>query len=487
MGIKYDKTTRRQFLIGSGKSLLALPILPSLLPREALAQATQAPTRMMLFWMDHNNLFSMWMNQNRATQPVGSDGVREVLLSSLNSMDEVSNVMNASIYNSLRNRDLLTFVAGYGSQGGSAHGNFGFACGRGRNSDGGYPTVDSIVERSGLYSDNTPASVQKAIRTTVSHGGFYEVNGGQLQQLSPFDRRDLLDFYDQVFSSLAPGSQQQQISTSQLKADILSGVTESYNSFRNGRRISSDDRARLDQHMDYISDLQRSLSSIADAPVISCDQPQRPEQRYDDDPMELGARYMQLLAVAFRCGITRFGIMRFEDHNPRWLPGLNIGNDGVHGCIHGDHGVTKKVNAFHSYWRYATNAVAQNFLSLLDTEEAETGRTYLENMITSFTCNGGLISDTDGGGHRGNNNQQILIGSMAGRLRAGRYYLLPEVDRGRIPYNCHMITLMQLLGVPQADYERYAEDGRGFGYYGYINRNSFQRRWYQPVTEMLNS
>jgi hypothetical protein len=36
----YDRLSRRQFLVGAGGALVALPLLPSLLPREARAAAT---------------------------------------------------------------------------------------------------------------------------------------------------------------------------------------------------------------------------------------------------------------------------------------------------------------------------------------------------------------------------------------------------------------------------------------------------------------
>ncbi|MFK7826977.1 MAG: hypothetical protein AB8G05_22735 [Oligoflexales bacterium] len=169
MAIFFDKKNRRQFLLGSGKSMLLLPMLPSMLPKEAIAQAAEVPTRLMTFWVNHNNLFSMWMNQGLATQDVGTDGIKEATLSSLSSMGDVSSVLNANIYNSLRMSDQLTFVSGYDSQSGSAHGNFGLACGEGRYSEGGYPTFDSVVERSSIYPEGTPPTIQKAIR--ISLGG----------------------------------------------------------------------------------------------------------------------------------------------------------------------------------------------------------------------------------------------------------------------------------------------------------------------------
>ena len=486
MGIFFDKKNRRQFLLGTGKSMLLLPMLPSMMPKELRAQATAAPARLMTFWANHNNLFSMWMNRALATGDVGADGIKEVTLSSLSSMADVSSVLNASIYNSLRMSDQLTFLSGYDSQGGSAHGNFGLACGEGRYSEGGYPTFDSVVERSSIYPEGTPVTTQKAIRISIGGERFYEVNGGTLQQLVAHEQNDLLNFYDQVFSHLAPEAETT-TSTGRLKSDILSGVTGTYNSFINSARISRDDSLRLEQHMDYISDLQKSYEAL-DSAVFTCTQPDRPASSYSNDRDLLHRNYLSLLAMAFKCGLTKYAVMRFESHDPQWMPGASaLGGDGIHGCIHGDFGLEKKIAAYNMYWNYMTDTVAEHFLSQLNVEEGNSGRTYLDNMITEFNCNGGLIADDEGGGHRGRNNQQLLIGSMGGKLRSGKFYLLPEAsDRSRIPYNCHMITLAQLLGMQAEDYEQYAEGGSGYGYYSYLYYTGFQSRWRQPISEILN-
>lgn len=295
----------------------------------------------------------------------------------------------------------------------------------------------------------------------------------------------MLNFYDQVFSHLAPAAEPT-TSTGTLKSDILSSVSASYNSFINNSRISRDDTLRLEQHMDYISDLQKSYEAL-DATVFTCEQPPRPAESYSDNRDLLHRNYLSLLAMAFKCGLTRYAVMRFENHNPQWMPGADaLGGDGVHGCIHRDFGTEKRVAAYDMYWNYMTNSVAEEFLSQLNVEEGSTGRTYLENMITEFNCNGGLIEDDGFSGHRGRNNQQLLIGSMGGKLRSGKFYLLPEVSNSRIPYNCHMITMAQLLGLQPEDYEQYAEGGSGYGYYSYIYADGFQSRWRQPIYEMLN-
>ena len=46
--MKWCTISRRHFLQGLGKASLALPLLPSLLPREARAQVGGAPKRLVL-------------------------------------------------------------------------------------------------------------------------------------------------------------------------------------------------------------------------------------------------------------------------------------------------------------------------------------------------------------------------------------------------------------------------------------------------------
>ena len=82
MSIVYSRKTRRQFLVGSGQTLLALPFLPSLIPSYAHAQASVIPRRMMNFAFDHHNESEFWLNKSVATAGVGSIGMKEALLSS---------------------------------------------------------------------------------------------------------------------------------------------------------------------------------------------------------------------------------------------------------------------------------------------------------------------------------------------------------------------------------------------------------------------
>jgi hypothetical protein len=491
MSIGYCKKTRRQFLVGSGKSMLLLPLLPSLLPKEVLAQSAAQQRRMMLFWFDHNNLSNLWPARNAATQAVGSAGVRQSLLSSLGSATQISSVFANNRYQSLINRNQITMLRGFDTAVayGPGHGNFTLASGAGRNSEGNFPTFDTIIEASRtVYPTTTPSSVRRVMRVNTAGGqAFYQKVGNSVQGLPNYAGYQIENFYNEVFGSLTGGTVPVQDLTNQYKSNILNRVYGSFTSFRSNRRISSEDRARLDQHMSYISDRQNSLASMVPPtpPSASC---VRPPLASDvrNNPVLYHNMYFDLLSLAFKCNVSKMGVMMMDAHDPRWISSLNINGQGMHGAIHGEFGNDLQLRAFQNWWGYFTNLIADRFLAPLDMQEGNTGRTYIDNMITGMVCVGGTHGLGGDGGHSGLDSQQILIGSMGGRLRSGNYVNMPSVNNRNMPYNCFLLTLLNLMGVPPSEYAAATSNGQGFGFYeGFGNNHPFASRFYQPITEVL--
>jgi hypothetical protein len=492
MSIKFCKKTRRQFLQGTGKSLLALPLLPSLLTKEAFAQTVTVPKRLMMFYMDHGNLNELWPAKNLATQSVGGSGAREVLMRNIGNNLAVSPVFRNARYASLITNNQVSMLRGFDTAiaYGPAHGNFSLACAEGRNSEGNFPTIDSVLEASStLYpSTTTAANVRKAIRASLGGGGlFYEKVGDRIQGLPTYERYTLPNFYNEVFGSLTGGTVPPQDLTNQFKSNILNRVHSSFASFRGNRRISSDDRARLTQHMDYISDIQRSFASLVPPAGNSCSSPTEPPESARNNSLQATRAYLDLMAVAFKCGLTKVGAFAFDAHDPQWIPDLSFLNgQGFHGAVHGDFGAQNQQMALTNWWRYNADLIADRFLAPLDEQEGATGRTYLDNMVTTMVSAGGIHALGNDGGHNGLDSQQIMFGSMAGRLRAGRFMTMPESGGKRLPLNCYLLTLLNLMGIPQSEYASATANGQGFGFYGGFGSNHpFASRFYQPVNEIL--
>lgn len=471
--------------------MLALPLLPSLLPSEVFAQTVQANRRMMLFLFDHGNLTTLWPQRSFATQNVGSHGARQIPLRTV-ARSAISPILSNNRYEAIKNNDQLTILRGFDTAVayGSAHGNFGLACAAERNSEGNHPTLDTVVERSTtVYPSSTPSSVRKALRINLLGVSFFYDKVGDRVQLLPNYNSNIRTFYNEVFSSLTNGTTPAPVdNTNQVKSNILNKVYESFSSFKNNRRISADDRARLDQHMGFISDLQSSFAAAVPPtpPSPSCNRPNDPGD-IQNNPLAYNRLYMELLAIAFKCGLTKFSSMVVDASLwPSWIPGLTIpSNTDFHNVVHGSNGGPLQEQLFGAWWTYYAGMIADHFLANLQDIEGNTGRSYMENMITGMICAGGLHTLGHDGGHAGLDSQQILIGNMGGALRSGNYVSLPTSGGRNLPYNCFLITLLQLMGVPPSEYAYATADGRGFGFYGFGNNHPFSSRFYQPVTEVM--
>jgi len=493
MSIKYCKKTRRQFLVGTGKAMIALPLLPSLLPKEAYAQVSGAvPNRLMMFHFDHGNIPELWPNLSLANTPVGNIGAMQALIRSLGTNSQISSAFSNARYQSIINNDLMTILRGFGTaQGGGAHGNYLFASSEGRNSEGNYPTFDTVIEASQTVypSSTTGINVTKALRAGWANNLFFQKVGSGIQVLPVYQRRGIENFYNEVFSSLTNGSGGPVTFSNQSKSNVLNKVFSSFQSFRNNRRISANDQARLTQHMDHISDLQRSFASVPNN-TQSCSAPSPVPSGAADNSMLATQTYLDLYALAFKCGLTKYGSFSFEAHNPTWIPGLNLGTaTGVHDAIHGGAGSVTQESVFRSYWGYYCGVIADRFLSHLDEEEGTSGKTYMENMLTTLGCAGGIHSLGNDGGHSSDDSQQILIGNMGGKINSGNFINYPSVNRTRIPLNTFILTMLHAMDVPPSEYAFATPDGRGFGYYrGRFSNpdHHYRSRYYQHLTEIMS-
>lgn len=78
---------------------MALPLLPSLLSKEAFAQALTVQKRLMIVGMPHNTLDRFWPDRKLATTPVGADGTLEFIINSkFSTATAISPMFTNSVY-----------------------------------------------------------------------------------------------------------------------------------------------------------------------------------------------------------------------------------------------------------------------------------------------------------------------------------------------------------------------------------------------------
>ena len=506
MGIVYNRKTRRQFLVGSGKTLLALPFLPSLFGSDALAQAAFQPSRrLMIMLLGHANPEEFWPRTSFATDSVnGSPYIKDKLLSSLATSTDISPLLGHSVYNQLRQQNQLTIVRGLRAIKGTGHnlgalgGNVETASGAIIQGDNNWPTFDSLIENSpSVYPNTTPSNVTKAIRVNLDQVSSFLQKTGSVAKYNSIYGYDgnkyysdikyytLPVLYADIFKGLTNGTATPIDSTNLVKTNILNRVHQSFSSFKSSRKISGDDLARLDQHLGFISDLQRSLNSLPQS--LSCNTPGTPLK--SSDAAVYTPLYFELMALAFKCGLTKFGAICPGD-GP--TPGLTL-PQGVelHGALHGGDPKYQSLKgpAYKSTYTYGYDMLASRFLAPLNELEGNTGRSYIDNMATVVLTQMSIESIAGGSGHDSTDCQQMLIGSMGGRMRSGKYLFFPPYVPhylNGLPHNALTTTLLELMGVPKSEYSLVSSGGKGYGFYDTPRSdNPFISRYYDPITELL--
>ena len=505
MSIIYSPKTRRQFLVGTGKSLLALPFLPSLIPSYAEAQAAVVPRRMMNFAFDHHNESQFWPNPSISTTAIGSIGVKERLFSSMGNSAStvVSSLLSNPLYNTLLANNQITIARGFEFlySGGSGHctrafgGNSTLECGDTSEDPTHQSTFDYLVEKSLSVYPNAAGNVTKSIRIDLDGCWTYVQKVGS-RSLNPgaYGYGDILNMYNTVFGSLTGSTVPTTDLTNTRKTNILNRVFPAFQSYKSNRKISSEDRLRLDQHMSFLSDLQKSVAIFAPSPQnLSCIKPSN-SGISGANKLQINNLYVDLMVAAFKCGLTQFGSINFEAQDPSWLPNyVNGTGDGFHGLMHGAQGIALQNKAYETMHKFGYNLIADRFLTPLNVEEGSTGRTYADNMITTSLSHLGMQPGSQTGNHNGGDMQHVMFGSMGGKLRSGRYYTVPGAAQQypypgtALPNNTFMMTLLNLMGVPASEYNLSSSvTGKGYGYYNVINEpQTLGARIYSPVIEML--
>ena len=367
-----------------------------------------------------------------------------------------------------------------------------------------FPSIDTIFEASSsLYPSSTPTNVKKVIRLDNGdiESSFKKV-GSQIVPVPGYTGP--VQIYKDLFSNLSGGAPVEVDPSLKLKKSILNKVFLSFSSVRSSRRISSEDKLRLDEHMGLISDLEKKISSTSTVGTsASCSKPTAPT--VDGNYLDLNKLSLQLMSLAIKCGLSKVFVTDYEGHVGSGVSVLPKNVSFHNGIIHNNEGqnyTDAQINDYFNAWmKWHLDLIAENFLNALDVEEGVSGRTYLDNMLSAVLTEGGV--DKAPGLHTCFDYQPILFGTMGGYLKGDRYTVLPtkveqiysHVYNYRVPYNCLLITFLEAMKIPKSEYAA-LNGGNGFGIYkagqfGEIALPEYNKyyghRFYSPITEIINS
>jgi hypothetical protein len=473
------------FLQGTG-SALAIPFLQSLLPREAWAQTVTPAKRfvgvMTSFDIGHISHFVPSLDKPAQQlspaipfhQPVHYTN----LSSYLGSKSQISRMIGPEFNPYLRNMNIFRGL------------DLGMASHRatiGHNMSTHLGVLNGPANEAALYSDlpkilsmdqvlNNSPKFNPLKRPSYfwyfgSGGGalsYQRDSSGQIVATGP-TTKSVLTAYNSVFNSGAYPESGETVPP-HPRRDILTRIMDDYKRVKNGRQISSLDKIVLDNALDKISDLQRSLdASIVRAGCFHkhIDKTTINTSHYTDGRQTL-KNFADLITATLMCDLSRTMLFSTATGASSKYD-LTTDGSGFHqGHSHGAYNVVNgKVNHEHmadthaEFIRYFIAPLVQNLSAATD---PTTGKSLLETMVVHYSTEHSMT-------HRFDSRPTMMFGNAGGAIKTG-YYMDYVNYNGISPadlkptnditashlytgtfYNRLLLNYLQGLGLSPSDYE----------------------------------
>jgi hypothetical protein len=463
------------FLEGLGGASLAIPFLPSLLPRQARAQQARGPTRFAMVYTKYGNHYRSWWTNTAPTTAAPDDSYRWRTLSDIDG--ELSPILGAPFSGPIRRKLAVvrgldpyckpsahnssfatTANVGWGTDGPNAH--------TLREKHFAY-SLDAVLEESPRFYPTRPAlgAVRTAGNTRFSYGmesWSWTHRTGVIQRLGHDWNPKVV--YDKVFNVAAQNDPKAAARLTRLK-DVTGLVHEDFKRTLANRRISAGDRVRLDNFMSLLAQARARL----DAPVVSCARGGDVEARLGqlDDFNKINSVLFDIEVAALACGTTKIVMHGLASYGPSFPEESDL---KWHEICHANDARALAASKWH----------AEKFAELVKKLDAVTeadGNTLLDNTVVIYAnedCTGGhFLMDMPivvaGGKGKIKTDLYIDYRNLSDRVTSTPFGDSSGAWRsffyGR-PYNNLLITALRALGLTESDYKKYPDqDGYG-GYTG---------------------
>jgi hypothetical protein len=476
---------RRQFLRGTGGFVLAVPLLPSLFPRTARAEAQTPLKRFIAFGTEHGcveeqnmfpadslltereNLYSDHVIK-QGSLTLRSDGQNSVLSRVLTASASTLTSTMASKLNVIRGLDVaFTMTHHQGGHLGNFADNEGSSAGDKATQPDKRATIDQIMAWSpSFYGADLSSNRQRSIH--IGQGGdkamsWVHTNAAdRTGDVVPVPTtQSALELFERVFvPPTTPGQENK-------RKLVVDRVLESYKQLSGGafgaaRRISAADKLRLDQHMTRIHELERSVSAIA-----SCGNLAQPEDaRYQTDwindipdTLRFYQAFNDVIVAGITCGTTRIATIHANHTFSPFTGDWHI--DVAH-----KRDLPENQDLLSAANQVFFEHVFLDLATKLDIDEGDTGTTYLDNCLIQWSQESGMMT------HEPISLPIITAGSAAKSISTGSYIDYKNHDNAnlfspRTPgvlYNQYLATVLQVMGVPPSEFEHGTDKGYGVTY-----------------------
>lgn len=386
------KLPRRHFLRGAG-AVLAVPMLRSLLPREAWAADEVAPKRVLFFIQDNGTLRDEWA-------PLGPAGTNYTLPYMLEPLESVKSelVVIAGIDNHIT-----------ASHSGNAHdiGNATLLTGIERTDAASVQTAPNGggISLDQYLSTRLPRAPRSSVNINMPGGTFTISYSGRQQ---PVTGMRLENVFDDLFGNFNGSTDAGVLARrKRTRESVIDSVLENFKHVNN--RVSIDDKRKLDHHLSVLRDLEQRLA--LEAQGAACNPVKSPTNPF---PQYAASLY----AMAFACQLTHVGAYQALD--PEWERNATIHfSGGYHNFVHQgpDFGLdpVRRREDWRTTMRWFSSSFAMMVNQFKNTPDVG-GTTLLDNSLVVWLNTFGM-----GTYHDFYEMPVVLAGKAGGTMRTGRY------------------------------------------------------------------
>jgi hypothetical protein len=508
----YDKLSRRHFLQGTGGIAASLPFMTSLM---STAEAASLPPQrfMVSYWLPHGGMAGENVFPINATVSAGlqsqqlypghlaqfgslldlkrthaqTTAARKQAIADLDAgAARVSPLVGSFVPDAILAKMNLVQGIDMLFAGGHTRGIFGnFA-----NRDGGplpgmggmVPTIDAVIGGAPSFYSAADAATRKVRSLEIGATGLSSYLSGGTVGHNPSVAGSVGELYDRLFSGV-----QTQAGKTNPDAALVDLIHADYSrlakgAFGPGRRIGTDDRARLGEYMQNLSDISTRMRAL---PSQGCTLPtvasaDRNKHGYDGawetnwqptpelraaDQIAIQHLYNLILVQSFLCGTTRLVTMTVPSLKEIWDPskfptGCQFDcqlTDAHHALFH-IHLEAGRQQYIVESQRFFFEHAFVDLANRLNSAELVPGVPLLDLSVLHWNSESGIYT------HNAVSLPTILAGGAGGFFKTGQYvdYRETRIVTGEygtepwnpgLPLNRLLGTLCQAMGVPPSEYE----------------------------------
>jgi hypothetical protein len=269
------------------------------------------------------------------------------------------------------------------------------------------------------------------------------------------------DAYNYVFGSFTPpGSDPNAARLLAIKKSRLDYVQADL--ARLSARLGSGERAKLDQHLQSVRDIEAQLTAMGNA-TAACTKPGQPnlaiptkgtlDASTRDIDGDIRNVMVDMMAQAFACDITRVASFQLGcSDDVRALPyasplltASSLENGDMHLTTHDQRSWPNGQLMVAACHRYFAQVVARFALALDAIPEGD-------GTVLDHTCILWIGSMNDAAIHDNWNVPCLLIGGANGYFRTGRYLQISAPDGGTAAHNHLLVSILNAFGLPDQSF-----------------------------------